>query len=438
PLPSLSSPRSGSGGGGRAPVPPPHPGSVHPAVRPSVRSSERPAGLVRPSIRPSARPAPDRPPHRRPVHRSVLPALGTTRRARPCAVGPSDRIPSAPPSGPSGRGPALRAALLPAIPFPVPPARPSVPGPPTGRARPPAVRPSPSRGLPARPALATVLLPEDSFFRDFQAQCQEEEGWQARYDKDDVVVCTRPPPGPSDGSQPAVHKIKGRVTIGDVPIETVYDVLHDQEYRRTWDVTMLDSFDIARINSTTDVGYYAWKCPKPMKNRDVVTLRTWKVTDDTCMIINFSVTHPRYPPRKDMVRAVSILTGYLLLATGPRSCHLTYLAQLDPKGSLPKWVMNKATQCVAPTMLRRLQKASRRYPAWKREHGQHVKPWRYPEQCTLPVISVGELSASRAQGTGRRGDDDSKTTTAVWVKRSLGAERCAKRGAGGGTGHTGR
>uniref|UniRef100_A0A6I8PEK3 START domain-containing protein 10 n=1 Tax=Ornithorhynchus anatinus TaxID=9258 RepID=A0A6I8PEK3_ORNAN len=236
---------------------------------------------------------------------------------------------------------------------------------------------------------------------------------------------------------------RGRVTIGDVPIETVYDVLHDQEYRRTWDVTMLDSFDIARINSTTDVGYYAWKCPKPMKNRDVVTLRTWKVTDDTCMIINFSVTHPRYPPRKDMVRAVSILTGYLLLATGPRSCHLTYLAQLDPKGSLPKWVMNKATQCVAPTMLRRLQKASRRYPAWKREHGQHVKPWRYPEQCTLPVISVGELrpgGGPEAAGDGARGrgDDDSKTTTAVWVKRSLGAERCAKRGAGGGTGHTGR
>lgn len=33
-----------------------------------------------------------------------------------------------------------------------------------------------------------------------------------------------------------------------------------------------------------------------------------------------------------MVRAVSIQTGYLIQSTGPKSCVITYLAQVDPKG----------------------------------------------------------------------------------------------------------
>lgn len=40
----------------------------------------------------------------------------------------------------------------------------------------------------------------------------------------------------------------------------------------------------------------------------------------------------KYPPRKDMVRAVSIQTGYLIEGTGAKSCTITYLAQVDPKG----------------------------------------------------------------------------------------------------------
>ena len=41
-----------------------------------------------------------------------------------------------------------------------------------------------------------------------------------------------------------------------------------------------------------------------------------------------------YPPRKDMVRAVSLRTGYVVRGTGERSCCVTYLAQVDPKGGL--------------------------------------------------------------------------------------------------------
>lgn len=33
------------------------------------------------------------------------------------------------------------------------------------------------------------------------------------------------------------------------------------------------------------------KCPSPLRNRDVVTLRSWKEMDGDYMIVNFSVKH---------------------------------------------------------------------------------------------------------------------------------------------------
>nr|XP_048719567.1 START domain-containing protein 10-like isoform X1 [Caretta caretta] len=185
---------------------------------------------------------------------------------------------------------------------------------------------TPAGGSPA--PMEPVQVPDADAFRAFQAQCEAERGWQSRYSREGVGVWVQPP-APAG---PAVHTVKCRIDIQDVPAETVYDVLHDIEYRRKWDMNVIDTHDIARLAANADVGYYAWKCPKPLKNRDVVTLRSWQVVDKSYMIINFSVKHAQYPPRKDLVRTVSILAGYLVQSTGSNSCTLTYLAQVDPKG----------------------------------------------------------------------------------------------------------
>ena len=39
----------------------------------------------------------------------------------------------------------------------------------------------------------------------------------------------------------------------------------------------------------------------------------------------------QHPPKKDYVRAVSLLTGYLIQSNGPSSCTLYYLTQVDPQ-----------------------------------------------------------------------------------------------------------
>uniref|UniRef100_A0A5F9DL95 START domain-containing protein 10 n=1 Tax=Oryctolagus cuniculus TaxID=9986 RepID=A0A5F9DL95_RABIT len=187
-----------------------------------------------------------------------------------------------------------------------------------------------------------------------------------------------------------------RMECRDVPAETLYDVLHDIEYRKKWDSNVIETFDIARLTVNADVGYYSWRCPKPLKNRDVITLRSWLPMGTDYIIMNYSVKHPKYPPRKDLVRAVSIQTGYLIQSTGPKSCVITYLAQVDPKGSLPKWVVNKSSQFLAPKAMKKMYKACVKYPEWKQKHQPHFKPWLHPEQSPLPSLALSELSVQHA------------------------------------------
>uniref|UniRef100_A0A8V5GTB2 START domain-containing protein 10 n=1 Tax=Melopsittacus undulatus TaxID=13146 RepID=A0A8V5GTB2_MELUD len=191
-----------------------------------------------------------------------------------------------------------------------------------------------------------------------------------------------------------------RMECRDVPAETLYDVLHDIEYRKKWDTNVIETFDIGKLTVNSDVGYYAsvgLVVPMvPGGTWDVITLRSWLPMGNDYIIMNYSVKHPKYPPRKDMVRAVSIQTGYLIEGTGAKSCTITNLAQVDPKGSLPKWVVNKSSQFLAPKAMRRMYKACLKYPEWKQRHEPHLKPWLFPEQSRLPALALSELSLQHA------------------------------------------
>ncbi|KAL4715322.1 hypothetical protein ACJJTC_004774, partial [Scirpophaga incertulas] len=95
----------------------------------------------------------------------------------------------------------------------------------------------------------------------------------------------------------------------DVEPDALYDVLHDPEYRSVWDTHMLAAEDAGHINVNNDVGYYAMSCPAPLKNRDFVLQRSWLDTGDEKMILNHSVFHKDYPPRKGFVRDAARRAG---------------------------------------------------------------------------------------------------------------------------------
>ncbi|CAI5773636.1 START domain-containing protein 10 [Podarcis raffonei] len=237
----------------------------------------------------------------------------------------------------------------------------------------------------------SVQIPDDRDFDHFRTECNSDDGWSLTYNKSGIVVWIQ-----ILEAEKSLHKIKCRIECKDVAAETLYDVLHDIEYRKKWDTNVIETFDIGKLTVNADVGYYSWKCPKPLKNRDVITLRSWLPMGNDFIIMNYSVKHPKYPPRKDMVRAVSIKTGYLIQGKGEKNCSLTYLAQVDPKGSLPKWVVNKSSQFLAPKAMKKMHKACLKYPDWKQKHNPHFKPWLYPEQNTLASLALSDLAIQHA------------------------------------------
>ncbi|MEQ2211811.1 hypothetical protein XENOCAPTIV_017014 [Xenoophorus captivus] len=198
------------------------------------------------------------------------------------------------------------------------------------------------------------ILPTEDAFADFKKQCLATENWLNKYDNNGMQVWIEVPENRGNNS-PKVHKIKCKMTIEDVSAATMYDVIHDGQYRKNWDPNMLESFDIARLSDNADVGYYSWLCPKPIKNRDVVTLRSWRVMDDEYIIINFSVKHP------------------------DRTAVLSF-------------IFHKLTQKV----MKCVHKAGQNYSAWKQQNSPDLKPWLYPEQSNLPMMDPADLSIQRA------------------------------------------
>lgn len=183
--------------------------------------------------------------------------------------------------------------------------------------------------------------------------------------------------------------LKLHAVYKDVSPSLLFDVLMDPLYRKTWDVHMIESYDIGCLNPNNDVGYYAVRSPAPLKNRDFVLQRSWLETGKEILVINHSVFHESAPPKKGFIRATSYLTGIVIRPSGSTGCSLSYVTQCDPKGALPVWFVNKLTKIFAPKMLKKLHKACLSYTRWKAQSREPtLKPWLHPDQMNLPRLDV--------------------------------------------------
>lgn len=229
-----------------------------------------------------------------------------------------------------------------------------------------------------------MKVAEDEDFTRLKNLCDVHEDWKLEYSKSSTNVWTR------STEQTEFKMIKMRTVYKDVKASVVFDVLHDPSYRKIWDSHMLESYDIGCLNPNNDVGYYAMRCPSPLKNRDFVLQRSWLDTGNEFLLLNHSVYHKSLPPKKGYIRAFSYLTGFVVRPSGISGAELSYVTQSDPRGSLPPWIVNKLTHVFAPKMLKRMHKACLGYEAWKMKHSANYKPWLYPEQITLPRLNLAE------------------------------------------------
>ncbi|XP_018329424.1 START domain-containing protein 10 isoform X2 [Agrilus planipennis] len=248
--------------------------------------------------------------------------------------------------------------------------------------------------------VGTVKIAEDSDFFMLRNLIDNNEEWKLEYNKgDESKVWTH-----TICSKSNVQMVKIHTEFEKVSASTLFDVLHDPDYRKEWDTHMIESTEIGYLNPNNDVGYYAMSCPTPMKNRDFVLQRSWLDMGDEKMILNHSIYHKSYPPRKGYVRAISHLTGFLIRPSD-KGCFLGYVSQTDPRGKIPPWLVNKVTQIFAPKLVKQLKKAAEGYPIWKAKQKEPCyKPWIYPEQTLLsPRVKICDVSEKRMYFSTRNG-----------------------------------
>jgi hypothetical protein len=235
--------------------------------------------------------------------------------------------------------------------------------------------------------IGAVRVADVEDFKAFRRLADGVEGWSKKYDKNGIKVWLQS----SFDPETRIRLMKVNKVLHDVSAATTYDVLHDAIYRKKWDRTMVEGFELCKVNWTNDISYYQMKCPPPLKNRDFVMQRTWLDTGMEYFIFNHSIFHKKIPPRKGVIRGHSYLTGYLVRPRGTNACEITYVTKSDPKGSIPTWAINKLAHILAPKVVDRLHQACRDYPKWKSKHDPRYKPWLYPEQMSLPPLDPNDL-----------------------------------------------
>jgi len=240
-----------------------------------------------------------------------------------------------------------------------------------------------------------VFLPDDKDFLHFKTECTTDEGWTICYDKSACRVSTK------KNTLSPFDVVRIQSEFGNISGELLYDVIHDGEFRSTWDTSMLEGYELCTVSPNSDIGYYSVKSPPPFKNRDFVTQRCWLDfgRNKEKYVINHSVNHLREPPRKNFVRGISYLTGYLIIPKGPSSCMFYYMTQCDPGGSLPAWAVNKSSKVLVPKIMKKLAKACTKYDKWKAKNQPSHKPWLYPEQITMTRLNPADIGSFDAKET---------------------------------------
>lgn len=69
-----------------------------------------------------------------------------------------------------------------------------------------------------------------------------------------------------------IISFKVRTVFKDIKPEVLYDVLHDPDYRKTWDHTMVEGYEICDINPNNDIGYYASKFNAPVTSYQIILM----------------------------------------------------------------------------------------------------------------------------------------------------------------------
>jgi hypothetical protein len=131
-------------------------------------------------------------------------------------------------------------------------------------------------------------------------------------------------------------------SIVEGPADKIFQLIYDMNYRSKWDKVFSNLKIVKILNENTDVMYTYLKAPFMIADRDFLQKRTcYKNFRNIDYVIAFrSWDDAEIPPIKNVIRANTVISGYIIRAVTPIKCSLTMISQTDIKGSIPKSIIN--------------------------------------------------------------------------------------------------
>jgi hypothetical protein len=114
-----------------------------------------------------------------------------------------------------------------------------------------------------------------------------------------------------------------------------------KEAAQKTDNELLDWKIVKTINDNTVVLYTGHSTPIGVTNRENLNVRGWDEENGTIYVYTQSINDPEVPTVDGRVRSVVHVSGWIIepLEDGSK-CKVTRVMQLDPKGSIPSFVVN--------------------------------------------------------------------------------------------------
>ncbi len=174
--------------------------------------------------------------------------------------------------------------------------------------------------------------------------------WVLVEEKDGIKVYSKEVPG-SD-----LVAFKG-VKLMSVPVAKVAQVIMEDsvETKKKW-VDMIMDFKVISKTQSESVAYSAYNLPWPVDDRDYI-IHSKLVIDNEANQVTVamrSTTSDKAPPTIG-VRAELTHSSFTLVPKPGRKTEVTVEIQTDPKGSLPKWVVNLIQRGWPSNTLKRLE-----------------------------------------------------------------------------------
>ena len=168
---------------------------------------------------------------------------------------------------------------------------------------------------------------------------EKQDSWNFIEEEDGIKVYSKDIKGSPLGA------FKGETVI-NAPVKRLFNIISDHKFRGDW-VDRLE--DIALLQEPTieipaAIEYFKIDMPWPLDDREFITesRAVYNLETGAIKTVSKGTTHSSKPPTEGVVRGETKSAHLFLNPLPGNKTHITMDVHADPKGMLPKWVVNFA------------------------------------------------------------------------------------------------